>query len=249
LSDALVHDLMHDRISWGEVVTAEPDMENLLASIRQAIDNDLGEVRRPVASSVAQPVRGSMNEMRVRVGEQDPRVRAAEIAREINELRSKIGSQRATDPPKPKTPFAQIMAGDLQKAKPAQTTAVIAASAPRQEEAEAYSETPDEAYNPYATEEEWRHQEQAYLPAPDHGSYDAFSEPPLMSDNSARAANSSFNELADTLMARAMGQRSIEDVTHELLRSMLRNWLDTHLPNMVERLVREEIERVARRGR
>jgi len=30
---------------------------------------------------------------------------------------------------------------------------------------------------------------------------------------------------------------------------MLKQWLDEHLPSMVERLVREEIERVARRGR
>ena len=38
-------------------------------------------------------------------------------------------------------------------------------------------------------------------------------------------------------------------MTREMLQPMLRHWLDTHLPNIVERLVREEIERVARRGR
>jgi len=30
---------------------------------------------------------------------------------------------------------------------------------------------------------------------------------------------------------------------------MLKQWLDENLPNMVERMVREEIERVARTGR
>ncbi len=42
--------------------------------------------------------------------------------------------------------------------------------------------------------------------------------------------------------------RSLEDVVAEMLRPMLREWMDSHLPNIVERLVRTEIERVARGG-
>jgi len=34
----------------------------------------------------------------------------------------------------------------------------------------------------------------------------------------------------------------------ELLRPMLRGWLDDHLPGIVEKLVKAEIERVARGG-
>jgi cell pole-organizing protein PopZ len=34
-----------------------------------------------------------------------------------------------------------------------------------------------------------------------------------------------------------------------MLKSLLKQWLDDNLPALVERLVREEIERVARRGR
>jgi cell pole-organizing protein PopZ len=44
------------------------------------------------------------------------------------------------------------------------------------------------------------------------------------------------------------GTRTIEDVVRELLRPMLKSWLDDNLPAMVERLVRSEIERVSRRG-
>lgn len=223
-------------------------MEDLLASIRQAIDNDLGDARKAIGTSGQSSVKGTMNEMRVRPSVGDPRVRAQEITKEINDLRSKIGTQRAPEPQKPKTPFAQIMAGDLHKPSPRpQTTAMVPATQP--EEVQAYQDEPDERYEAYAAEGEWQH-EQAYLPAPEHAQgYDEFSQPPLLSDGAARQANSSFNELANTLMQRAIGERSIEDVTHELLRSMLREWLDLHLPNMVERLVREEIERVARRGR
>ena len=37
-------------------------------------------------------------------------------------------------------------------------------------------------------------------------------------------------------------------MAEEMLRPMLQDWLDNNLPTLVERLVREEIERVARRG-
>ncbi len=38
----------------------------------------------------------------------------------------------------------------------------------------------------------------------------------------------------------------IEDSVRDLLRPMLKTWLDDNLPGMVERLVRQEIERMAR---
>ncbi|MFO1121131.1 MAG: DUF2497 domain-containing protein [Hyphomicrobiales bacterium] len=51
-------------------------------------------------------------------------------------------------------------------------------------------------------------------------------------------------------LTRATGDRSIEDMTKELLRGMLKQWLDENLPALVESLVREEIRAlVARRGR
>ncbi len=44
------------------------------------------------------------------------------------------------------------------------------------------------------------------------------------------------------------GGPSIEDVVREELRPLLKEWLDTHLPPLVERLVRAEIERVVGRA-
>lgn len=44
------------------------------------------------------------------------------------------------------------------------------------------------------------------------------------------------------------GGPSIEDVVREEIRPVLKEWLDTHLPPLVERLVRAEIERVVNRG-
>lgn len=40
------------------------------------------------------------------------------------------------------------------------------------------------------------------------------------------------------------GAITLERLTRELMRPMLKEWLDQHLPMMVERLVREEIERL-----
>lgn len=54
----------------------------------------------------------------------------------------------------------------------------------------------------------------------------------------------SFHELAD--MVHMSAQRSLDDIAGEMLRPMLQEWLDDNLPTLVERLVREEIERVAR---
>ncbi|MFT0862404.1 DUF2497 domain-containing protein [Ancylobacter sp. G4_0304] len=61
--------------------------------------------------------------------------------------------------------------------------------------------------------------------------------------NSAVAA--SFGSLARTV---ASNSRSVEDVVTEAIRPMLKSWLDENLPALVERLVRAEIERVARQG-
>lgn len=57
----------------------------------------------------------------------------------------------------------------------------------------------------------------------------------------------SFNELADVFDG--VERRSIEDMAAEMLRPMLQDWLEDNLPTLVERLVREEIERVARGSR
>jgi hypothetical protein len=52
----------------------------------------------------------------------------------------------------------------------------------------------------------------------------------------------------DRSAAVTRGGPSIEDVVREELRPLLKEWLDQHLPGLVERLVRAEIERVVGRG-
>ena len=69
----------------------------------------------------------------------------------------------------------------------------------------------------------------------------------LTSPGTDAAVSASFHSLAQTIMLN--NTALIEQMTREMLRPMLKNWLDDNLPVMVERLVRTEIERVARGGR
>ena len=68
--------------------------------------------------------------------------------------------------------------------------------------------------------------------------------PQLLSRETSAAVDSAFNSLAQTVLVQ--NARTLEDLVREMLRPMLKTWLDDNLPGMVERLVRAEIERVSR---
>jgi cell pole-organizing protein PopZ len=42
--------------------------------------------------------------------------------------------------------------------------------------------------------------------------------------------------------------RTLEELVAEMIRPMLRDWLDTNLPGIIERMVKREIERIVRRA-
>jgi cell pole-organizing protein PopZ len=44
------------------------------------------------------------------------------------------------------------------------------------------------------------------------------------------------------------GHRTLEDMVIELMRPLLKDWLDQNLPVIVERLVQKEIDRIAKRS-
>jgi cell pole-organizing protein PopZ len=66
----------------------------------------------------------------------------------------------------------------------------------------------------------------------------------LLSSSTTAAVDSAFNSLAHTVLVQ--NSRTLDDLVREMLRPMLKAWLDDNLPNMVERMVRAEIERVSR---
>ena len=67
---------------------------------------------------------------------------------------------------------------------------------------------------------------------------------PLLAPTTSAAVDSAFNALAHTVLVN--NARTLEDLVREMLRPMLKSWLDDNLPTMVERIVKAEIDRVAR---
>jgi len=66
----------------------------------------------------------------------------------------------------------------------------------------------------------------------------------LISNETVAAVDSAFNSLAHTIIGQ--NARTLEDLVKEMMRPMLKSWLDDNLPSLVERIVRAEIERVSR---
>jgi uncharacterized protein len=82
--------------------------------------------------------------------------------------------------------------------------------------------------------------EQAYdMPPPS-----PMDSPPILSRSTVSAVESAFNSLAHTVLSN--NARTLEDLVKEMLRPMLKSWLDDNLPGLVERIVKAEIERVSR---
>ena len=69
----------------------------------------------------------------------------------------------------------------------------------------------------------------------------------LLSPLAQASVTSAFEAL--TVSMAAQNTSMVEDAVRDMLRPMLKQWLDDNLPVIVERLVRAEIERVARGGR
>ena len=71
----------------------------------------------------------------------------------------------------------------------------------------------------------------------------------MLADETSKAAADAFSRLSDELLMRSVGgDEKLAGTVREMVRPMLKSWLDDKLPELVERLVREEIERVVRRG-
>ncbi len=252
------------------MVTAEPDVESLLALIRNAINVDMGlaEPDSPPLPAPAKNASSTMRELRMKFDTQFAKLKTPDS--EISELRSKIDRNRKSTGPstqigsfesrpllrQPRRGFEAIMAGDMKHdIAPPKLHPRVAELRPSFQETEAPAGTfeeyvPEPEYAVEDTSQQWVEEERQQLPVVQYQALENAYEPPsLMSDISAMAAHDSFSELAQSLAGPAPGEQSVEDMTQNLLRGMLKTWLDDNLPGMVEKLVREEIERVARRGR
>jgi len=228
----------------------EPSMEEILASIRRIIaDEDTGKAAKPPAAPEPPKSEPPKPAPPVAVAPKPapppkPPVppAATNNQSDIDAMLADIDAQPAPvavapPPPKPvEPPAADVL--DLTEAMAAPPPSNVATSFRTIDAAsdviftDRTTDTPSEpAYRPI--------DDTLRQPMPgsgfDHG---------LISNATMSAVDSAFNSLAHTVLGN--NARTLEDLVKEMLRPMLKGWLDDNLPNMVERIVRAEIERVSR---
>jgi uncharacterized protein len=103
---------------------------------------------------------------------------------------------------------------------------------------------------------DWAPPERHSVPvAEDHMSPSDHSADHLVSDAAAAASMAALSQLQQfggrkekpmSDIPLGEGQRSIEDLVREMLRPLLKEWLDSNLPSLVERVVRDEVDRLVR---
>jgi len=71
----------------------------------------------------------------------------------------------------------------------------------------------------------------------------------ILSSNASSAITNAFGALARDRDVSVGGGTTLEDIVAQMMKPMLAAWLDEHLPEIVERVVQQEVERAARTGR
>jgi len=230
--------------------TNEPSMEEILASIRRLIAEDeaelgaasaLSEERGPPPSRVARPWR------------------AASAAREQEPVRGLVQGDAEPEEAERLAPLDEADSPLLSEFDAAGQPHASPLGAPAEmEERLAGEARGDEVAEPQAHDDsfmaaELMEQDEVFV-ARDPEQAEAFAEaeasaraPALVSADAAASIAAQFQSLAASRVLNDSGL--LHEYAREMLRPMLKAWLDDNLPTLVERLVRAEIERVARGGR
>jgi cell pole-organizing protein PopZ len=202
-------------------------MDEILASIRRIISDDHSIARKAVASAPVRP-RASVTEP-VAAPFASPASRPeAEDADEITSLPEPSAEAVVVVPP------AQSEAQDMSdfsyspsaQPQPAPRRTDIRDSATTRAPSARPSEADPATSRPFA---------------------DSGRRKDLVSPTVDAAVTAAFESLGDLVLP--AHERTVEDLVKEILRPMLKSWLDENLPHLVERLVRQEIERISRNAR
>ncbi len=209
----------------------EPSMEEILASIRRIISDD--DAKPAAAPAEAAPAPAPA-----------PKAAAPAMKAASAPVATPIPPVAPTPAPAAKNSQDEIDA--MLASFDAPAPAAAAPAAPVVEEAEDVFELTEQMAVPAAAAEGFQKVEphddleitESPPPAP------KAEEAPVLSATTAKAVESAFNSLATTVLSN--NARTLEDLVKEMLRPMLKSWLDDNLPTLVERIVKAEIERVAR---
>lgn len=232
----------------------EPSMEDILASIRQIIaegDDHSPEAAKSKRGAEPEPEPEPEPEAAA-PAEDDPYAAAAgqasgEADDDVFDLTDEMVSDGAAEAAEP-IPFPQPASGVEEPEEPAVPDVVAQASSAEPDEAPGEGgfddlefRTPTEPAASAAAAMQSEFGTEPIAPeAPQVSAEDA-----LLSAAAGQAVAQAFGRLTRRPTAAADG-RTIEELVVDMLRPMLKDWLDDNLPMLVERLVRDEIERVTR---
>jgi uncharacterized protein len=218
----------------------EPSMEEILASIRRIIADD--EPKKPAASPPPPPAAPPSASV-------PPPPRAAaprSPALEEQDIEAALAGLRPGRAPEPPVQSQNLSRQRLEPSPPAQPPASYQTFERQPERtyghaSVAKSERPPQLEREYLSRAEGISRQPAEAGRqPAEGA----AARPLLSPSATAAVDTSFHALAHTVLVQ--NTSTLEDIVREMLRPMLKTWLDDNLPVLVERLVRAEIERVSR---
>ena len=232
----------------------EPSMEEILASIRRIIADD--EAKPATAEKPASPAAVAKEPAKPRAMKDIPPSAIAPAAKPA-------AAKPPAPPPAPEPPASNnqddidSMLASLDAATPE------ADIRPAQPEADVFDLTDEMALpDPPAASSFHKvdpqddieftesaaakalHRQPDYEPPPFESAAAAAPAQQILSRATVSAVESAFNSLANTVLSN--NARTLEDLVKEMLRPMLKSWLDDNLPGLVERIVKAEIERVSR---
>jgi len=217
----------------------EPSMEEILASIRRIIaDDDANKAAKPPEPVAAKPPPAAVAS-RPAAPVRAPSLPPAPPPRTAANSQDDIDAMLANlEPPAAGSDVLDLTESMAAPApaddsEPAPTFRTIDASSDVVFTERPHDAPPEPAPAPRVVEEPRRLATPAA--ATDRG---------LISSSTMAAVDSAFNSLAGTVIGQ--NARTLEDLVKEMLRPMLKSWLDDNLPGLVDRIVRAEIERVSR---
>ena len=209
-------------------------MEEILASIRRIIADD--EAAKPAKAPDPAPAPAPLAAVAEKPA---PRPAPAPPPRPVAPLPAAAETKPAAPPPPPAPPpMADVLDLTVAMAAPAPTPAPASFRTIDGQSDVVFSDRPPDSAPSSPPEPTVRVVEEArkqFVSAPDRA---------LLSSTTADAVDNAFNSLAHTVLGN--NARTLEDLVKEMLRPMLKSWLDDNLPGLVDRIVRAEIERVSR---
>ena len=215
----------------------EPSMEEILASIRRIIeDSDVS--RHPLVAPPSFSTRSEVAKFRKPVTIQDVQPEPSIFSEETT-LRGPIEEPALKDVITDEAPEADeeeeddfVLDAQNDDNRSEVSEPVARADSPTSIETQIAYEAPQP--------DDIREQQVEAKPA----DLKAQSAAHILSEGTERKVSAAFQDLNHAVHAEP--RRSFDEIASELLRPMLQDWLDSNLPPLVERLVREEIERVVR---